>query len=277
MLTDNEIQRFRITVYGYFDAHGRDLPWRRTTDPYHILVSEIMLQQTQVNRVEVKFVEFTERFPDIQSLDAAPLKDVLETWQGLGYNRRALALKNAAHMIVEEYGGEVPRTAEDLTTLPGIGHATAAAICAYAFNEPVVYIETNIRTVFIHTFFDDSTTVSDKNILPLVERTLDRDNPRRWYSALMDYGVMLKAKHGNPGKRSAHYTKQGAFHGSDRQVRGALLKLLVAEGPSSGSNAADKLGFDPERVARILNNLEREAFVTEHDGVFSIRDESSEG
>ena len=186
--TPEALRLFRDLILAHYRAHGRDLPWRQTTDPYRILVSEIMLQQTQVERVAVKYREFLERFPDFESLAHAPKSEVLLAWQGLGYNRRAIALQGAAQRVIEEYGGRLPADVETLATFPGIGKATAAAICAYAFNMPVVYIETNIRRIFIHFFFQDREGVRDDEILPLVERALDRENPREWYSALMEYG-----------------------------------------------------------------------------------------
>ncbi|HOF96277.1 MAG TPA: A/G-specific adenine glycosylase, partial [Methanoculleus sp.] len=228
--TPEAVRLFRALVLAHYRAHGRDLPWRQTTDPYRILVSEIMLQQTQVERVAVKYPEFIDRFPDFASLARAPQSDILLAWQGMGYNRRALALKRTAERVVDDYGGRLPADVETLATFPGIGRATAAAICAYAFNMPVAYIETNIRRVFIHFFFQDREDVRDDEILVLVEQTLDRENPREWYGALMDYGSILKKRTANPNRRSASYSRQSRFEGSDRQIRGRLLALVLAEG-----------------------------------------------
>ncbi|MEK6794327.1 MAG: A/G-specific adenine glycosylase, partial [Spirochaetota bacterium] len=144
------IRRFRTTVYRYFLAHKRDLPWRHTHDPYRILVSEIMLQQTQIPRVIEKYGQFIHRFGTIRSLAKAPLSTCLTAWQGLGYNRRAVFLHRLAKEVVRAHSGEIPRSVEALETLPGIGHYTARAVCAFAFNIPSVFIETNIRSVFIH-------------------------------------------------------------------------------------------------------------------------------
>ncbi|HSQ93670.1 MAG TPA: A/G-specific adenine glycosylase, partial [Methanoregula sp.] len=175
------VRKFRDLVLTHYRCHGRDLAWRRTTDPYHILVSEIMLQQTQVERVSRKYPEFIAAFPDFPTLAEAPLSDVLGIWQGMGYNRRAIALQKCARRVVEEFGGTLPQDPDILATFPGIGKATAASICAFAFNRPVVFIETNIRTVFIHYFFKDTNPVHDTAILPLVKKTVDRKNPRVWY------------------------------------------------------------------------------------------------
>lgn len=265
------VRLFRDLILSHFRTHGRDLPWRQTTDPYRILVSEIMLQQTQVDRVAVRFVEFLDRFPDFASLAAAPVSEVLLAWQGMGYNRRALALQRTAQKVVEEYGGRLPADVDTLATFPGIGKATAAAICAYAFNIPVVYIETNIRRVFIHFFFQDREGVRDDEILPLVEQALYRENPREWYSALMDYGTVLKKRTANPNRRSASYSRQSKFEGSDRQVRGKLLALVLETGSVTGDEAAALTGEDPGRVKRILGDLAREGFVAESEGSYTCR------
>lgn len=269
--TPEAVRLFSDLILSHFRTHGRDLPWRQTTDPYRIVVSEIMLQQTQVERVAVRFVEFLERFPDFASLAAAPQSEVLLAWQGMGYNRRALALQRTAQRVVEEHGGRLPADVETLATFPGIGKATAAAIAAYAFNMPVVYIETNIRRVFIHFFFQDREGVRDDEILPLVERALYRENPREWYSALMDYGTVLKKRTANPNRRSASYSRQSRFEGSDRQVRGKLLALVLEAGSVTEAEAAARTGEEPGRVKRILADLAREGFVAESDGTYTCR------
>ncbi|WP_332449360.1 A/G-specific adenine glycosylase [Methanoculleus sp.] len=269
--TPEALRLFRDLILAHYRAHGRDLPWRQTTDPYRILVSEIMLQQTQVERVAVKYAEFLERFPDFESLGRAPRSEVLLAWQGLGYNRRAIALQSAAQRVVEEYGGHLPADVEALATFPGIGKATAAAICAYAFNMPVVYIETNIRRIFIHFFFQDREGVRDDEVLVLVERALYRENPREWYSALMDYGTVLKKRTTNPNRRSASYTRQSRFEGSDRQVRGRILALVLEEGRVTEEEVVLQLCEEPGRVRRILGDLAREGFVAEDEGTYTCR------
>ncbi|MDD3071522.1 HhH-GPD family protein [Methanoculleus horonobensis] len=269
--TPEAIDLFRDLILSYFRAHGRDLPWRHTTDPYRILVSEIMLQQTQVERVAVKYTEFLERFPDFESLARAPRSEVLLAWQGMGYNRRAIALQETAKRVMDEYGGELPADVETLATFPGIGKATAAAIVAYAFNMPVVYIETNIRRIFIHFFFQDREGVRDDEILPLVERTLYRENPREWYSAMMDYGTVLKKRTANPNRRSASYSRQSRFEGSDRQIRGRILALVLEEGTVTEREVILRLCEEPGRVKRILGDLAREGFVAESEGTYTCR------
>jgi A/G-specific adenine glycosylase len=225
-VTPVRIRRFRATVYGHYRKHRRDFPWRHTTDPYRILVSEIMLQQTQTDRVVGVYRAFLKRFPTVGSLARATSRDVLAAWQGLGYNRRAVALQKAAHAIVERHNGRVPSDPDALNALPGIGPYTAAAVAAFAFDRPVVMIETNIRTVLIHHFFPGRNKVDDRELLPILAAALDK-HPRTWYSALMDYGASLKKRLPNPSRRSAHHKPQSTFAGSNRQVRGMVVRLLL--------------------------------------------------
>jgi len=220
-----------------------------------------MLQQTQVSRVEKKFKEFINIFPHFKSLAKAPLKDVLTTWRGMGYNRRAKYLKTTAEIITQKYNGRLPQKPDILRTLPGIGPNTANSICAFAFNIPVVFIETNIRSVFIHEFFSTQKDVLDKDILALVAETLDKQNPREWYSALMDYGTMIKETYGNPNKKSKHYTKQSKFKGSDREIRGKIIKLLTKYNTLTKNQIIKKLGEDPDRITHILHLLIHEKLV----------------
>ncbi len=273
-LAASEIRAFRELVWGHYRKHGRKLPWRETTDPYEILVSEVMLQQTQVSRVLSKYRKFLVAFPHIEALAAAPLRDVLQVWQGLGYSRRALALHRLASVVVERHGGTIPSDVETLKKLPGIGHATASAICAFAFNLPTVFVETNIRTVFIYHFFADAARASDKDILPLVAATLDSENAREWYYALMDYGVMLKEQFGNPARRSAHHVKQSAFEGSNRQVRGRVLRILTSRGSVAYENLHRELGIARSRLASILQQLAEEGFITRANGAVGLMGES---
>jgi A/G-specific adenine glycosylase len=269
-LTAKQVGDFRKTVYRCYAESGRkNLPWRKTKDPYRILVSEFMLQQTQVPRVALKFEPFVERFPDFESLARARLRDVLAVWSGLGYNRRALMLKKTAEEVVSVYGGRLPRAFEKLLALPGVGLATAAGVSAFAFGAGRPFVETNIRTVFIHHFHKGRGAVADADILPLVEQTLDRDNPRRWFYALMDYGVALKARHVNPSRRSATYTRQGRFEGSNREARGLIIKALTGRSMNE-RELAGETGLVIERIRSILPALIREGFVATHRGKLSI-------
>lgn len=262
---------FIARVWRHYEEHGRDdLPWRRTTDPYNVLVSEVMLQQTQVTRVAPKYEAFIREFPTVESLASASLGRLLGAWQGLGYNRRALALKRAAEIIVTEHGGEVPATLDGLMALPGVGHATAAQVLAFAFDVGVPFIETNIRSVYLHEFFPDAEDVPDAAILPLVEATLDEGRPREWFWALLDYGAHLKATGGNPSRRSRHHTRQSRFEGSNRQLRGRVLAALAGQGSPGAPHDTDTIsavvGFERERVAAALEALQSEGFVVSEGG-----------
>jgi A/G-specific adenine glycosylase len=257
----SKIRRFRTSVYSYFARHKRILPWRTDYDPYAIFISEIMLQQTQVDRVCAKFPTFIAAFPNFKSLADAPLSRIYTHWQGLGYNRRALNCKQAAGIILRDHGGTLPASPEALETLPGIGKATAASICAFAFNKPVVFLETNIRTAIIHHFFYDRREISEEELWPVAQATLDLKNPRRWYSALMDYGSMLKKKYGNASRRSTQYKKQSKFQGSRRQVRGAILKALLERPSLTAIQLADSIGASPETVRSVATLLVSEGLM----------------
>lgn len=269
-LTSARVRAFQKEIYAFYDTQGRDLPWRKKLTPYRILVSEIMLQQTQVERVIVKFQEFLAAFPDFHSLAKAPLSKLLKIWSGMGYNRRALALKALAQKVVAEHKGKLPREPDKLISLPGIGPYTAGAIAAFAFNLPVVFMDTNIRRVYIHQFFSDRANIHDDELTPLVEQTMDTGNPRKWYNALMDYGAMLKQKHANPNRKSAHYTRQSPFENSNRQVRGKILKVLVAEPQLSAAQIVKRSVMDPERVKANLLLLEEEGFIRKRGTRYSI-------
>jgi A/G-specific adenine glycosylase len=260
-ITPSSVAHFRQTIYQYYADHRREMPWRVSRDPYHILVSEIMLQQTQVERVVPKYEQFISTFPGFFSLAQAPLRDILTVWQGLGYNRRAIALQKIGQRVVAKYGGKLPDSVETLQTFPGVGPATAGAICAFAFNQPTVFIETNIRRAFIHFFFPNKNGVKDKEILPLVERTLDTTQPREWYFALMDYGTMLKEISGNPNRRSAHHTRQAPFEGSNREIRGLILKTLLEIPDLTEVELIRSVGKSPKRVQPIITQLMEEGFI----------------
>lgn len=264
------LKSFQKTVWRYYRTHGRRLPWRETNDPYHILVSEIMLQQTRVERVKEKYGGFIAAFPDFPSLAAAPLQKIMIHWQGLGYNRRAIFLKRIAEEIVTTYEGTLPSSVETLMQLPGIGRATASAIAAFAFNQPTAFIETNIRRVFIHFFFRTKEGVHDRELLPLVELTVDRRNPREWYYALMDYGARLKKETTNPNRQSRHYQSQPPFKGSQRELRGLILKTVLRHGEISEADLRRLTRAETERVKTTLKQLRREGFLKKRGHKYSI-------
>ena len=260
-ITSYTVRRFRELVRAYYRENGRKLPWRETMDPYAILVSEIMLQQTQVDRVIGKYKEFMSVFPDISDLASASVEDVLRVWQGMGYNRRALSLHALATIIIEKHQGLIPNRMEDLVQLPGIGNATASDILVFAFNKPAIVVETNIRALFIYLFFNESEIVSDLKIHHLVEKTMDRKCPRDWYNGLMDIGSCVKRLYGNPARRSSHYTKQSSFEGSNRQMRSRVLRIILEYGSLSMEEITSKIPYSSEDVQPNLDNMVREGFL----------------
>ena len=266
------VAAFQGLVYQFYREQGRQLPWRGGfhPDPYRVLVSEVMLQQTQVDRVIPRFTAFIERFPDAQALADASLTELLTAWQGLGYNRRALNLQRAARMIVELWGGSLPDDPVLLQQLPGIGPYTAGAVAAFAFNRPQVFLETNIRAVLLHCFFADQEGVTDKELLPVVEAVLDRAEPRTWYNALMDYGSDLKRRFPNPSRRSRHHTRQSRFEGSDRQLRGAVLRFLLVAGGATLATLRKQLDTEEDRLARILEGMLEDGFLSRQGRKFTI-------
>lgn len=266
------VAAFRERVCSHYRDHGRhDLPWRTTHDPYAVLVSEVMLQQTQVARVVPYFEEWMERFPTPVALAAAPLEAVLRTWQGLGYNRRAIALVRAAEAIVAGHAGEVPSEREALLALPGVGPATAAGIRAFAFGQPGLYLETNVRAVFLHEFCADAEGVPDTALLPLLEETLDHEDPRTWYWALLDYGAHLKRTLPNPSRRSRHHTRQSPFEGSHRQLRARLLRTVMEMPGSTVDELAAGFGEDSARTGQALAELVDEGFFVEECDRYRVR------
>jgi len=269
-LSKSQIIKFQRTISSYYYKFGRhDLPWRKTTDPYYILISEIMLQQTQVARVVSKYNTFIKQFPKIDNLANASLKSILRLWSGLGYNRRAIALKKTAEIIYKKYNGKIPNSYAKLITLPGIGPTTANEILAFAFNEPTVFIETNIRSVYIYSFFSNKEKVSDKDIIPLIEQTLDKSNPRTWYYRLMDYGAMLKSKNENPSKRSSQYTKQTRFEGSNRQARGIILKTLLKDSLTE-EELCITTNLINSKIKHAFSQLHREGFIKKKKNKYMI-------
>ncbi len=274
-MNSTQITAFREKIYAYFKHHGRTLPWRRgnqegSTSPFEIFVSEVMLQQTQVSRVLKKFPEYIQEFPNFPTLAHATTKRLLQAWSGLGYNRRALYLRNAAQIIVEKFNCVLPDSPEILDALPGIGHTTAASIVVFAFNKPAVFIETNIRTVYIHEFFINVQSVSDKEILPLVEKTLDRKNPRVWFWALMDYGTMIKNTTPNPNRRSIHYKKQSPFKDSNRRIRGLVIRHLLAYDFATFNTLSDSLQSNPNKLHTILDDLVSEKIISVNGNKYSL-------
>lgn len=248
-------------MYRFYGAHRRTFPWRKKRpSPYHVLVSEIMLQQTQVSRVAPFFKRFIAQFPSIDLLARASLADVMRVWSGLGYNRRARFLLEASREIVRVHKGNIPRDPALLKKLPGIGKATASSVAVFAFNEPIPFVETNIRSVIIYYFFEGQVGIGDREIFNVVEQTFDKSKPAEWCSALMDYGNFLKRAFPNPSRRSKHYRTQPKFEGSTRQIRGAIVRCLLVSDKTIAelSRCAGASGSCFEKV---IATLEKEKIV----------------
>lgn len=273
--------QFRKIVWDFYRAQGRhDLPWRKTHDVYKILVSEVMLQQTQVDRVIPFYKKFIKQFPTARRLAAAPLSDVLKAWQGLGYNRRAKLLHEAVqHLATTPSFGTRSNLVEELEKLPGVGHYTARAVAAFAFNADTIVIETNIRTVIIHHFFSTKREshqaglekVSDAEIAEVLERVLPKGKSREWYSALMDYGAHLKRTNVSHNARSKSYAPQSRFAGSLRQARGAILRELT-HGPATRLDLVARSSLVAEKVNRALDALLCEGLVQKKRTRYALAD-----
>ncbi len=274
--TDADMAEFQAWVRQVGEALYRDLPWRNTRDPYAIWISEAMLQQTQVTRVLTRWERFLRRFPTVDALASASSADVVDEWQGLGYNRRALALKRAADICSAEYAGRMPEGVDALQALPGIGAATAAGITAFSRDVPCTYIETNVRAVFIHCFFRDAEAVSDRQLRPLVERACPAEDVRGWYYALLDAGARLKKDHKNPARKATAYTRQSKFEGSRRQKRAWLVREVMAAPGLSSAELLRRLNAEERKAGRdgvpeadfdsIMADLSREGFFRFEDG-----------
>ena len=278
---DVDLAAFIARVWEEGAEHYRDLPWRGIDDAYAVLVSEVMLQQTQVARVEKYWSRFLEAFPTVGALAASSVAEVLALWQGLGYNRRALSLKRAAEQVAAAGSAQLPATFDELVALPGIGPATAAGVMAFAYEQPAVYVETNVRAVFLHELFPEADKVPDADLLPYVADTASTTDPRGWYYALLDYGAALKRSGINPTRASAAYSRQSAFEGSRRQKRAELVRIALAapEGIAEDEarralDAAEAAGgrgpVDPALFDAIVADLVREGFLARDGATLAV-------
>ncbi|MGL4986503.1 MAG: A/G-specific adenine glycosylase [Treponemataceae bacterium] len=274
-MTQNEIIEFQKTILDFYHQDRRNFAWRETKDPYHILVSEIMLQQTQTERVIEKYDQWLSLFPTIESLAQATLSEVLSAWSGLGYNRRGRFLLESAKILYESHNSCIPCDYKTLLSLPGIGTYTAKAVLTFAFNRPEIFIETNIRSVYLFFFFADcKDAVSDNDLFPLIEETLYTENPRIWYYALMDYGAKLKKVVTNPNRKSRHYTKQSKFEGSLRQARGAIIRQLTLSTSAKidFTYIAQEEKIDLERIQTAGEKLLSEGLILKEGAFYKISD-----
>lgn len=260
-----DLQRRLLAWYG---ENRRDLPWRRTTDPYAVLVSEIMLQQTQVTRVTPRFAQWLEAWPTLESLAAAPLADVLLRWQGLGYNNRARRLQECAATAAAPDGhpAELPRSLEGLRALPGIGPYTARAVLIFAHNDDVAAVDANVRRVLTHELGLPG-DLTDAELQAVADAVQPRGRSRDWHNALMDYGsLVLTARATGIAPR----TRQSTFEGSRRQKRARLLRRLLDGGPQSLSELSAALGQPLDETADLVKRLRRDGLVSETGGIVSV-------
>ncbi len=274
-ISPKAVRSFRRIVWAHYRRHARDhLPWRATRDPYAILVSEVMLQQTSVERVEKFYPVFLKRFPTVHILARAPLSSVIAVWQGLGYNRRAKMLLQAAQIIERNYEGKIPSSLSVLESLPGVGRYTARAVALFAFDIASLCLETNIRTAILHHFFSGEEKVSDRAIEEVLARVSPKKPSRAWNFALMDYGSCLKKRGVRLNAHARVYTKQKPFAGSLREARGAILRALVTNGPSSARALTGLLGAVRQEQMRIaLAALLREGFVEKKKNRYALSKE----
>ncbi len=271
-LGPKRVRDFQEMIFTWWDTNRRDLPWRRTEDPYRILVSEVMLQQTQVSRVLPKYDEFIKRYPTVHDLARAPAADVLRTWQGMGYNRRALYLKKTAEAVITTYGGTFPKDETLLTKLPGLGTYTARAILVFAFGRNVATVDTNIRKIITHFFFKDRPQ-KEEVIQAAADQLLPLDKSWEWHQALMDYGALELNKFKRPDPPAGGRGTSIPFRNSDRFYRGRIIDRL-REGDAAKALLVEELSKtyqkDTEFIEKILLGLSKDGLLTLRGDVVSL-------
>jgi A/G-specific adenine glycosylase len=279
-VANTQLKKLSEALWSHYDRAGRhDLGWRKNPSPYRVVVSEVMLQQTQVVRVEEYFKNWLKQYPSWKALSEASLRDVLLSWQGLGYNRRGKYLHDIAQIVTCEHKGKLPSDRASLEALPGIGHYTAGSIRAFAFNELDVLLETNIRTVLFYHLYNyqkhSLKSVSDQELFVLLERliasdTRAKENPRDFYYAMMDYGSHLKQTVGNLNQHSKSYVKQSKFEGSRRQLRATIVRQILAGEQVSKQELYSKLGKDKILIDELLAELVEEGQIRQHGNIYAV-------
>lgn len=264
-VSKNQIKKIQQEIFQFYKQHKRDLPWRKTTDPYKILVSEFMLQQTQVSRVVDYYTQWMKKWPTIQKLANEEYKNVLRAWIGLGYNRRAMYLHNTAKIIMEKFSGDIVTAVKHYEDLPGIGQYTSKAIQIFSTNANIATVDTNIRRIFINEFNLEE-SISEKDLFQLAERCLPLGKSRDWHNALMDYGAirLTSKKTGIKPK-----TQQSQFDGSDRQIRGKILRALLEEDQSM-YQLQQKLQVNKKRLLNILTKMIKEKTISQTNEHFHV-------
>ena len=273
----NKSNEFQKTVWRWYRQNAPVLPWRKTKNPYHIFLSEVMLQQTQIPRVLIKYPQFLKLFPTIKALAKAPLRRVLSVWHGMGYNRRGLYLLQSAQQIMQKHNGIIPKDVSALDALPGIGPYCARAIACFAYGTCEPFIETNIRRVIIHEFFPRKNKVTDMEICNVLQKIQPSKHKREWYWALMDYGREALKGVPNANQKSKHYKKQSRFEGSPRYVRAKIISYLLENKKATEEELFLSLKNDrhldaisQEDIARTMTILQKEELIKKSGLFFRI-------
>lgn len=268
-------EEFQAFIFAWWEKNKRDLPWRRTHNPYRILVAEIMLQQTQVLRVIPKYAEFIEAYPTLNSLARASTADMLRLWKGIGYNRRALYLKKTAEMVVGEYNGKFPKEEQLLVELPGLGTYTARAILVFAYKQNIAAVDTNIRKTITHFFFDGKPQ-KEKIIQSVADQLVPKGKSWEWHQALMDYGALALPRTVNPdpiGVNREQITKKKPFKDSNRFFRGRIIDIL-REKEMKELELIDDCAREYDRsedfIQSILQGLEKDALIVRKNGILTL-------
>jgi A/G-specific adenine glycosylase len=265
IISKKDIQRFQQKILEFYQKNKRDLPWRKTTDPYHILVSEFMLQQTQVSRVVEYYNKWMESWPTVNNLASEEYKNVLQSWMGLGYNRRAMYLHNTAKIIVKDFDSDVLNAVNHYENLPGIGLYTSKAIQIFAANADIATVDTNIRRILISEF-DLNENISENDLFSLAQLCLPHGKSRDWHNALMDYGAMYLTSRKSGIKPK---TQQSRFKGSDRQIRGQILRLLLKE-DHSFYELHHQIQVNDTRLTGILDKMIHEKTISKTNEKFHV-------
>ncbi|MEZ5360719.1 MAG: Fe-S cluster assembly protein HesB [Candidatus Zixiibacteriota bacterium] len=260
-VTTRQIAAFRRKIWRFYKTHCRDLPFRNTTDPYHITVSELMLQQTQVERVIPKYLAWIKKWPNWASLANASTKAILAAWSGLGYNRRALHLHKLARVVTDDFGGQLPTERDALQKLPGIGPYTAGAILIFAYNKNIVTIDTNIRRVLLYEL-KLPVTLPKRELEQVALTVLPHGRSRDWHNALMDYGALALPRNMNDIPPES---KQSKFEGSLRQIRGEIVRRLTEIDQIDMRSVAGSMD-------RSLEDVQKAALALAKDGLVEVTD-----
>jgi A/G-specific adenine glycosylase len=266
-IATTDIKRFQKKVFSFYEKNKRDLPWRKTTDPYKILLSELMLQQTQVKRVILYYEKWIARWPTIDALASASRSEVLQMWMGLGYNTRAMNLHTTARKIVATFDSDVLQAMKQYKELPGIGKYTSHAIQIFSTNADLITVDTNIRRILISEF-KLPTKIADKELWLLAEKCLPLGKSRDWHNALMDYGAlhMTSQKTGIKPK-----TQQTQFEGSNRQIRAQILRCLLQKSMSF-SELEKTVGIEKTRLGAILDKMMNEKIIENKNKTYHLKE-----